>query len=195
MQLGQAVCTLCWHSTSGSAAECHGKEGCGRAHQGRERPGMPGTSQVGVRKGMGCHPAQLLDPTASPRGVVRHWLLAPEPREHPRACAPGKTRWIPALGRLQVDTRTPLGTEAAPERGTDCTRRRPQPIPSQEKQQAYLGELPISKPLHPSHARDCLALGRGSVGDDNRRPPGETFDLSPDEFPNSKFLPILKAKR
>lgn len=93
-----------------------------------------------------------------------------------------------------MDTRTPLGTEAAPERGTDCTRRRPQPIPSQEKQQAYLRELPISKPLHPSHARDRLALGRGSVGDDNRRPPGETFDLPPDEFPNSKFLPILKAK-
>lgn len=143
---------------------------------------------------MGCHPAPLLDPAASPRWVVSRWLLAPEPREHTRACAPGKTRWVPALGRLQVDTCTPLGAKAAPERETGCRRRRPRPVPSQEKQQAYLGELPVSKPLHPSHARDRLALGCGSVGDDDRRPPGETFDLSPDKFPNSKFLPVLKAK-
>lgn len=61
-------------------------------------------------------------------------------------------------------------------------------------QQPYLRELPVSKPLHPPHARDRLALGRGSVGDDDRRPPGKTFDLSPDELPNSKFLPILKMK-
>lgn len=61
-------------------------------------------------------------------------------------------------------------------------------------QQAYLRELPVSKPLHPPHARDCLALGRGSVGHDDRRPPGKTFDLSPDELPNSKFLPILKTQ-
>lgn len=59
----------------------------------------------------------------------------------------------------------------------------------------YLGELPVPKPLHPAHARDSLPLGRGSVGDDDRRPPGETFDLAPDELPNSKFLPILKQKR
>lgn len=63
------------------------------------------------------------------------------------------------------------------------------------RRQSYLGELPVPKPLHPAHARDSLALGRGSVGDDDRRPPGETFDLAPDELPNSKFLPILKRKR
>lgn len=61
-------------------------------------------------------------------------------------------------------------------------------------QQAYLRELSVSKPLHPSHARDCLALGRDSVGHNDRWPPGKTFDLSPDELPNSKFLPILKAQ-
>lgn len=63
------------------------------------------------------------------------------------------------------------------------------------RQQAHLREFPVSKPLHPAHARDGLALGRGSVGDNDCRPPGETFDLSPDELPNSKFLPVLKAKK
>lgn len=35
MQLGRAVCTLCWHRTSVSAAERHSKEGCGRASRTR----------------------------------------------------------------------------------------------------------------------------------------------------------------
>lgn len=104
----------------------------------------------------------------------------------------------PCPGRLQVGAhicqRQPQEQDRQQKRAGEGISAWAKPGAGRGRQQAYLGELPISEPLHPPHARDSLALGCGSVGDDDCRPPGETFDLSPDELPNSKFLSILKAK-
>lgn len=162
--------------------------------EGRERRGQPS------RPGLGQNPAK------GPCGCPRCWLLSPAYGGQSLVTATRasqsptglKAGGVPAQGGAAGRTRTPAaapgtGRTAETCRGGDL--RLGEAGRSRGRQQPYLRELPVSEPLHPPHARDGLALGRGSVGDDDRRPPGETLDLSPDELPNSKFLPILKAEQ
>lgn len=168
-----AACTLCWHCASQA---WHPARGCGRAVLSRARSERRQLGQTRKEDGKGMgrqHRSQKSTPEL----------------QHAKHCTPCPEE--AAAGH----TDPPLGTGSPRDglRSRGLVQEGLQPTPSQ-KQQAHLRELPVPKPLHPAHARHRLALGRGSVGNNDRWPPGETLDLPPDELPDSKFLPILKAK-
>lgn len=65
---------------------------------------------------------------------------------------------------------------------------------SPPRHRTHLWKLAITKPLYPSHAGHCLALGGGFPGHHHGRPPGESFDFSPHKVAYSKLLIILEEE-
>lgn len=122
MQLGQAVCTLCWHRTSGSAAECHGKEGCKRASHTRagSDPGCLGQARTepgGGQEGDGMSPCPAAGSRCQPTGGGQALVTGIRAARAPQSLSSRQNALDPCPGEAAGRHTHPTGHRSSPRKG------------------------------------------------------------------------------